>query len=118
MLSIYGQHQLQVARLLVYIDAIILGRECEAGKSECFNFPATVSYFKFLNQSVHNFKYKRCILFPSLWNLHDAYFILTLFSKFNMLRSLKCISVFTSFVFHYSVRTNTSQKFLLNSTVQ
>lgn len=42
MLSIYGQRPLQVARLLVYIDAVILGREREAGKSECYNFPATV----------------------------------------------------------------------------
>lgn len=38
MLSIYGQHQLQVARLLVYTDAIILGRECEAEKVNVLTF--------------------------------------------------------------------------------
>lgn len=37
-LSIYGQRQLQVAGLLVYIDAIILGGEREAEKVNVLTF--------------------------------------------------------------------------------
>lgn len=42
MWSLYGQHQLQVVRLLVYIDAIVIGREHEA----------EVNVLRFLQHSV------------------------------------------------------------------
>jgi len=38
MWSIYGQHQLQVAGLLVYADAVILDRECETEKVNVLPF--------------------------------------------------------------------------------
>lgn len=38
MLGVYGQHQLRVVRLLVHVDADILGGECEAEKVNVLTF--------------------------------------------------------------------------------
>lgn len=112
--------------MLVHTDAIILGGECEAEKVNVLTFLQrsvilSMFVFKFiiLKKTDHesNLNTKGAFFFPCLSNFHYTDFIL-FFSKFNMLRSLKCISVFTSFVLHYSVRTSTSRKFLLNSTVR
>lgn len=37
-LGVYGQHQLRVVRLLVHVDADILGGECEAEKVNVLTF--------------------------------------------------------------------------------